>query len=162
MEAYETEEVRSGVEMNRRDPAELSPTRLARLCGRALKLRCPQCGGRGLLKTWLRLREHCPTCGLKLDRGETDHFIGGYTVNFIGAELIVTAFLTVVVLLSWPEVPWDFITYGGAVLAIVMPVVTYPFSRVLWLAIDLAFQPPVSRDFDPTSSVEARAVHGAG
>src|SRR5690606_4809067 len=78
MEAYETEEVRRGVEMNRRDPAELSPTRLARLCGRALKLRCPQCGGRGLLKTWLRLREHCPTCGLKLDRGETDHFIGGY------------------------------------------------------------------------------------
>lgn len=144
-----------------RDPAELSPSRLARLCGRALKLRCPQCGGRGILKTWLRLREHCPTCGLKLDRGETDHFIGGYTVNFVAAELLLTAFLTLIVIVSWPTVRWNLILYGGTALMVVIPVLTYPFSRVLWLAIDLAFQPPVARDFESASAEPARVVHGA-
>ena len=50
----------------------------ARMVGRALILRCPNCGGGPVLKDWFHLRTHCPTCGIALERGEeSDYYIGG-------------------------------------------------------------------------------------
>lgn len=42
---------------------------LLRPIGRALLLRRPRCGGRGLLKNWFNLQERCPVCGLVTNRG---------------------------------------------------------------------------------------------
>jgi hypothetical protein len=55
--------------------------------------------------------------------------------------------MVVVILSRWPNVPWDTMTWVLAVCAILGPLVTYPFSKSLWLAIDLLFQPPRSSDF---------------
>ena len=57
------------------------------------------------------------------------------------AELIVTFILLGVVLGSWPDVPWRFVQIGGATLAVLMPVLTFPVSRTLWLAWDYCFRP---------------------
>jgi uncharacterized protein (DUF983 family) len=55
---------------------------------RALLLRCPRCGGGGILKSWLRMRENCPTCGLALERGESsDFWIGAYVFNLVIGEV---------------------------------------------------------------------------
>lgn len=89
----------------------------------------------------------CPSCALRLDRGETDFFIGAYTINLIVAELLVVFGGLAVVLLSWPDVPWRGLTWGLAVLMVVAPVVLYPWSRQLWLAADLIFRPAESADF---------------
>jgi uncharacterized protein (DUF983 family) len=114
---------------------------------RAVRLRCPNCGARGVQKNWFEISERCPGCSIRLDRGEPDFFIGAYLVNLIVAELIAALFIALAVLALWPEVPWGWMTRVGVVLMIASPLFFFPFSRLAWLAIDLTFQPPTARDF---------------
>ena len=114
---------------------------------RALLLRCPHCGGRGLFRRWVVIAPYCRSCGLLTDRGERDYFIGSYTINFIVAELMIVLAGVIVVLRTWPEVPWGLVQWGLIALMIPFPVLTYPFSKTLYLAIDLALRPPTVGDF---------------
>src|SRR5437660_7996340 len=67
-----------------------------RLLGRALLLRCPNCGGRRLFEGFFNTKQRCPTCGMLLERGESDYFIGAYTLNLIAVEtLLAIAFVAV-------------------------------------------------------------------
>ncbi len=116
-------------------PAPSASTRL----GRAFTLRCPECGGRGIFRNWLRLQPRCPHCALKLDRGRPDHFVGAYLVNLIIAELLFASILGVWVVTVWPDVPWDAIQVVAVVAMILAPIFTYPFTRTVWLAADLIF-----------------------
>jgi hypothetical protein len=52
----------------------------------------------------------------------------------------VLAFLSVVVA-TWPEPPWNLLLYGSAVLIVLAPIAFYPFSKTLFLALDLAIRP---------------------
>lgn len=135
--------------------------RLIRHMARALRLRCPLCGGRTLFAHWLRMRPVCPRCGLRTDRGEADAFIGGYTVNFVTAEVVAAAAMALLLIVTWPDVPWRALMWGGVLLMACLPIVFYPFSRTLWLAIDLTFRPPHDGDFtvrpDPPSTPGAGA-----
>jgi uncharacterized protein (DUF983 family) len=126
----------------RRAPAAV-PARvpLPRAAGRALLLRCPNCGGRKVLASWFALRERCPTCGVVLERGESDHFIGAYTLNLVFVLTATGVLLVLALLLTWPDPPWDAITYGGAAFMVALAVIAYPFAKVLWLAVDLRFRP---------------------
>lgn len=123
------------------DPIQLDPARAGVMLIRALRLRCPNCGGRPLFRRWVVMEDTCPDCHLVLDRGESDYFIGSYTVNFVAAELFVVFAALVAILLTWPDVPWKSIEYGLYLLVVPFPVLTYPFSKTLWLAIDLWFRP---------------------
>jgi len=114
---------------------------------RALRLRCPNCGEGRLLISWWKVRKTCERCGLHFDRGESDYFIGAYTINLIVAELIVVAAILGGMFLSWPNVPWTLLMYSLVPLAVLAPVLTFPYSRALWLAIDLRFRPPEPSDF---------------
>lgn len=111
------------------------------MVARALTLRCPHCGGRGVLESWLRLAPACPACGLRLERGEADYFLGAYLVNLIVAEFIVAGILVGVALATWPDVPWTAIQWGGIAAVLVGVVVAYPFSKLTFLAWDLALRP---------------------
>jgi uncharacterized protein (DUF983 family) len=123
-------------------PAPRGVRRLARLFGRALRLRCPSCGGRGLFASWFRMRERCPSCGLALERGErSDYWLGAMMFNLVVAELLFVAVLLAILIISWPHVPWDFLQFGGVALMVVFPVLLYPLSKTIWLAFDLAFRP---------------------
>lgn len=126
-------------------PAELDTWRAVRIFWRAARLRCPNCGGRGIFRTPLELRPDCPGCGLEMDRGEDDYFLGTYMVNLVAVELLFAALLTVVVVLTWPAPPWKLLQYGGAVLMLVGAVGCYPFAKVGWLALDLVLR-PVTRE----------------
>jgi uncharacterized protein (DUF983 family) len=115
--------------------------------GRALRLRCPFCGQKKMFYMWVKSFERCANCGFRFDRGEPDYYIGAYTINLIVAELIVVAAMLIVMLVTWPDVPWKAMPWGLAVLAIAGPLFTYPFSKSLWLAIDLRFRPAEPKDF---------------
>jgi hypothetical protein len=43
--------------------------------------------------------------------------------------------------LLWPTVPWDGIAIGAPLGMAVAPVLLYPVSKLLWLAVDLGFRP---------------------
>ena len=118
---------------------------------RALRLRCPNCGGRGLFRTPLSLNEQCSSCHLYLQRGEEDHFLGGYLLNLVAVELIVAFTLVTIGIVTWPDTPWTLLKWGGMTLAVVMAVVCDPFAKAIWLAVDRAFRPPNAAELDIAS-----------
>ena len=114
---------------------------LTQLIGRALRLRCPHCGGRKIFASFFELKESCPTCGIRLERGEKDYFVGAYLFNLIAVELILFICVCGFVYFTWPDPPWDLITYVTAVLMLSGCVLCYPFAKTTWLAVDLAIRP---------------------
>jgi uncharacterized protein (DUF983 family) len=115
---------------------------------RAIRRRCPNCGGAPLFDRWVMMREHCPVCRIRLARGEAGYQVGAYMFNMIAAELIFAAIFLAILFYTWPEPPWDPLLYGGVALMIILPAVFYPFSKTLFLAFDLVFRPPMPDDFD--------------
>ena len=106
-----------------------------------------------MVRGWLRLADRCPSCGLRPDRGEPDHFLGGYVVNLGVAEFLAAVLWAAWLGAAWPDPSWALMQWSAAVLVIAMPVALYPFTRLVFLAIDLNFQPTRPGDFgedDPT------------
>jgi uncharacterized protein (DUF983 family) len=114
---------------------------LVKYLGRAVLLRCPNCGERGIFVSWFRQKDICPRCGILFNRGEQGYVVGAYMFNIIVAELIFAALFVGILLATWPTPPWGLLTYGGATLMILLPLLFYPFSRTLFLAFDLIFRP---------------------
>ena len=82
-----------------------------------------------------------------LERGEGDYFLGAYALNLIAIEVILAAAFVIVMVATWPNPPWNALQYGGAAMAAIVPVLTYPFTKTIWLALDLIFRPPKREDF---------------
>jgi uncharacterized protein (DUF983 family) len=118
-----------------------------RLLGRALALRCPNCGARHIFTGFFDLKQRCPNCGMLLERGESDYFLGAYTVNLIAVEVLLALGFLIVLIATWPKPPWDAIEYGGVILSILGAVFCYPFAKTTWLAVDLMFRPQRREDF---------------
>ena len=76
-----------------------------------------------------------------MDRPEEGYYLGALLLNLVTAEMILAAAGLVVVLGTWPNVPWTAVMYGGAVLMVLAPVLCYPFAKLIWLAVDLRLQP---------------------
>ena len=127
----------------------ISTPRLA-LVGRALRLRCPHCGQRGAIHRWFTMRTICPRCGISLTAGNS---VGANLLNLVIAEAVLLTAIVGVVVTSWPDPPWTLLQYGAPVLMLLTPLVFFPFSRLLFVAIDLAMHPGASPDV---------RVHGIG
>jgi uncharacterized protein (DUF983 family) len=110
--------------------------------GRALGRRCPYCASPGIYDGYFALRQRCPRCGVRFER-EEGYFLGAYALNLIVAEFLGLGLAIVLIFktdlrdlqLIWQEVI-------AVALAIAFPVVLFPFSRTVWIAMDLVFHPP--------------------
>lgn len=112
------------------------------LFARALRLRCPVCGGHPILLSWFTVAPSCPVCGFHLDRDEPGYWLGSYTVNLFATEGVWVAFFVGGLLLSWPTVPWSALLWGGIAVGAATPILLFPFTKTMYLAIDLCFRPP--------------------
>jgi uncharacterized protein (DUF983 family) len=109
---------------------------------RALTRRCPYCGRPGIFEGYFALRERCPRCGVLFER-EEGYFLGAYALNLIVAEFLGLGLAIVLIFrtdlrhipLVWQEVV-------AVALAVAFPVALFPFSRTVWIAMDLVFHPP--------------------
>ena len=117
-----------------------------RMLLRALARRCPNCGAPGIFRSYTELRESCPRCGLRLQRGESDYFIGAYLLNLVAVELLFALLLAVVVIATYPDTPWVLLQWSGLVLIVAGAVLCYPFAKGVWLAADLMFRPMTERE----------------
>ncbi len=113
---------------------------------RALRRRCPRCGGGDIFSSWFRMREECPTCGLHFVRGEDGYTLGALWFNLIAAEAVTTTTMLTTLIVTWPDVPWGLLQVTGPLEAVTMPLLFFPFSRTLFLAFDLWLRP------DPASA----------
>ncbi|HTR77404.1 MAG TPA: DUF983 domain-containing protein [Gemmatimonadaceae bacterium] len=119
---------------------------LATVVGRAFMLRCPRCGARGILAGWFRLRDACPVCALGLRRvPDADEWFGGYFINLIASELLMVFVVVGYVLATIPNVRWATVEWLGVVMVFVSPIVSYPFAKTLWVAVELEFAERSSR-----------------
>ncbi|MDH3707399.1 MAG: DUF983 domain-containing protein [Acidimicrobiia bacterium] len=111
-----------------------------RLFSRAARLRCPVCGSGGLFRRWVDLAERCPRCQLRFERGEGE-FIGAIGVNtvFSFAAILVVTVLAGVFIAQGAGVAGFLL--GAVVVAIVVPLVFFPFSKTLWVAFTLVLDP---------------------
>ncbi len=109
---------------------------------RGLRKRCPRCGGGRLFRSWVRMKERCPHCGFKFER-EPGFFIGAYFVNLAVTEglLFIAVVVVVIVKNNNPDAGLVAPLVVAGVISVVAPVVTYPFARTIWSAIDLAMTP---------------------
>ena len=102
---------------------------------RALTRRCPYCGSSGVYDGYFALREQCPRCGVRFER-EEGYFLGAYALNLIVAEFLglgLAIFLIFKTDLRHLDLIW---------LAIAFPLILFPFSRTVWIAVDLMLHPP--------------------
>ncbi len=117
------------------------PRRVARLAWRAARLRCPNCGTGTAFESWFRMRPACTSCGLEFERREQGYIVGGYMLNIVVAEGIFLSGFLGVLLATWPDPPWGVLQVVAPVVMLVAPILTYPFSKTLFLAMDLAVRP---------------------
>ena len=120
------------------------------LLARAMTLRCPNCGHRGLFRHWFAMRDLCPTCGLSLTISNS---VGANLLNLVTAEFLLMIGLATVIILNWPEPPWTLLQYGAPLMMVVTPLLLYPMSKVVFVAVDLALHPAARPDI---------RVHGIG
>jgi uncharacterized protein (DUF983 family) len=104
--------------------------------------RCPRCGAGGLFRRWFTMVPDCPGCGLHFER-EEGYWVGAVAVNTAVVGAVFAAVLVTTAALTIPDIPW--VTLLGAVVPLMTigPLLVYPFSKTLWLAIDLAFLHPL-------------------
>ncbi len=119
-----------------------TPDRFRLLAVRALTRRCPYCGARGIFDGYWSLKERCPRCGTSFAR-EDGYFLGAYALNLIVAEILglgLALYLIFGTRLSRLPLLWQ--EAIAISLAVALPIVFFPFSRMTWMALDLLVDPP--------------------
>jgi uncharacterized protein (DUF983 family) len=108
---------------------------------RLLRLRCPNCGKAGVLVRVFGVRDRCPACNFRYERSDENYFAGAMIVNFMLGAGSFAVSLLIILLASWPNLPWTALTYGVPVLMIFYMVALYPVSKCIWLTVDVAVRP---------------------
>jgi uncharacterized protein (DUF983 family) len=117
-----------------------------RKMGRALTLRCPWCGSfRTFLRGWFRRYPRCRTCGIAWHR-EEGFELGAVTMNTIVTFGALTVFMVVGFVMTVPDVPVFEFVVGLMAVGILMPILIYPFTYTMWLALDLTVHPPDAKE----------------
>ena len=66
----------------------------------------------------------------------------------IAVEGLFAIGFVAVLLITWPNPPWEAIEWGGMIVLTAGVLIAYPFARTLFLAIDLIFRPISSMELD--------------
>jgi uncharacterized protein (DUF983 family) len=107
---------------------------------RGLGKRCPFCGSSGLFEGWFRMKPSCPACKHHFSQ-EEGFFLGAYALNFAITEgLLLLCLIPYIVLSSANPTEERAVlpfVIAALVAAVAGPIVFYPFSRTLWVALDL-------------------------
>ena len=89
----------------------------------------------------------CPACGLHFNREVRGYWLGSYTLNIMLTEAAWVVAFAGAAILTWPSPPWDQIEWGSVAVMVVVPFLIFPWTKTLYLAIDLTFRPADEEDF---------------
>jgi len=99
--------------------------------------RCARCGGGRLFRRYFTMVDDCPRCGLHFER-EAGYWAGALAINIgVAGAVFVAVFVTALVL-TVPDVPVAPLLAVLIPLMILTPILAYPFSKTLWVAVDRA------------------------
>jgi uncharacterized protein (DUF983 family) len=100
--------------------------------------RCARCGSGHLFRRWVSMVPDCPRCGLHFER-EAGYWAGALAINIIITGGVFTVAFVIALALTIPNIPVAPLLAIFVPLMIVLPIVGYPFSKTIWVAVDRAF-----------------------
>ena len=106
-----------------------------RLLARGFTRRCPRCGSGHLFHHYFTMVPDCPRCRLHFER-EPGYWTGALAINIAAIFAIFVVAFVVILAFTVPDVP---VAPTLAILVPVMvvgPILFYPFSKTVWMAVD--------------------------
>ncbi|MSV58409.1 MAG: hypothetical protein F2909_07355 [Actinobacteria bacterium] len=124
---------------------------------RSLLRQCPRCANRSAWFTsWFKQGERCIGCGIKRTRDTDGHELGSMTIASVLNIVLIMAAIGIAVAFTAPDVPVLTLYIVLASAALVFPVLTWPMTHTLWMAIDLIVRP---MDVDEVAEAQAWLVN---
>ena len=109
---------------------------------RSLLRQCPRCANRSAWFTsWFKQGDRCVGCGVKRTRDTDGHELGSMTIASVLNIVLIMAAIGIAVAITAPDVPVLTLSIVLASAALVFPVLTWPITHTLWMAIDLIVRP---------------------
>ena len=126
---------------------------------RALLLHCPWCGSRRtFIRRWFGKYPRCRTCGIRWRR-EEGFELGAITINTIVTFIVLTIGMTIGFVMTSPDIPVARMVFALIGIAVLMPILIYPLTFTVWLAVDLAVHRPDAAELaEAASAVGAREL----
>jgi hypothetical protein len=100
--------------------------------------------------------ERCPGCGLRFER-EEGYWVGAMIVNVAVTEVAFVVVFAAGLAIYWPDVPWVPLTVVAVAVNAVVPLIFYPFSKTLWMALDVLLHRLDRQDHTTQGNGDARA-----
>jgi uncharacterized protein (DUF983 family) len=100
--------------------------------------RCPRCGAGKLFRRYFELVPDCPRCGLHFER-EAGYFAGALAINIMVAGGLFAVVFVALLAATIPTVPVVELLAVLVPIVVLVPIIYYPFSKTVWMAVDRAF-----------------------
>ena len=100
--------------------------------------RCARCGSGHLFHHYLTMVPDCPRCGLHFER-EHGYFAGALAINIIAVGGLFAVVFVALLVATVPDVPVIELLVVLIPIVLFGPIVYYPFSKTVWVAVDRAF-----------------------
>lgn len=105
---------------------------------RGITRRCARCGSGHLFKGWFTIVDDCPRCGLHFER-EQGYWSGALAINMLLVGGLFAIVFVTILALTIPDIPVGLTLAICIPIAVLGPIVLYPFSKTIWVAVDRAF-----------------------
>jgi uncharacterized protein (DUF983 family) len=118
-------------------------TKRSTMLARGFTRRCPRCGAGKLFHRYIAMVPDCPRCGLHFER-EHGYWAGALAINIMSVGAVFAVSFLVAMILTVPDVPVGLMLAIFVPLMVIGPIVWYPFSKTIWVAVDRAFLNPAA------------------
>jgi uncharacterized protein (DUF983 family) len=125
-------------------PSEYSCT-FGQALGRGLMRRCPRCGQPKIFSSFFSLRSSCPRCGFRFER-EEGYWTGAMIVNIAACEIWFAILFIGVIAATLPNIAWVPLLGVALFTNGLLPVVFYPWSKTIWMALDVYYHRDLTDD----------------
>ena len=115
----------------------VTPASKGQMLWRGATKRCARCGSGHLFHRWFDIVDDCPHCGLHFER-EQGYWAGALAINIGFTAAVFAIALITALAFTIPKVPVAPILAALIPVMIILPIVFYPFSKTIWVAVDRA------------------------
>src|SRR3954467_8801892 len=98
------------------------------MLARGATRRCARCGSRHLFRRWFTMVPDCPRCGLHFER-EAGYWTGALAINLIILGGLFVFSFVILLVLTIPDIPVGPTLAVLVPVAIIGPMLAYPFSK---------------------------------
>ena len=84
--------------------------------------------------------DECPGCGLRFER-VPGQWLGSWFLNICLAQVLVIGIVLGGVIAAYPDPPLLLLGLVGGAVTVLFPIWFFPYSRMIWVAIDIAMRP---------------------